>query len=68
MDIRIANTHAENAVAIDHCHDFVVRSDNRCALSRQKGYDAAAISKAAERQFADYSWVAKQAIVLDNPA
>lgn len=59
MGIRVGNTHAENAVAIDHCHDFVVRGDDRSALRRQKSHHAAAIPKAAKRQLADHGRVAK---------
>jgi hypothetical protein len=68
VSIRVANAHAENAVAIDHCHDFVVRGDHRFALSRQESHHAVAIPKAAKRQLADHAWVAKQAIILNNPA
>jgi hypothetical protein len=54
-----ANTHTENAVTIDHCHDFVVRGDGRSALRRQKSGYTAAIPKAAKRQFNDHGRVAK---------
>ncbi len=36
MGISVANIHAENAVSIDHRHDFVVRGDNSSALSCKK--------------------------------
>jgi hypothetical protein len=36
VGIRVANTHAENAMSIDHCHDFVMRGDDCFALGRKK--------------------------------
>jgi hypothetical protein len=68
MGIYVANTHAENAVSIDHRHDFVVRGDNSSALSYQKSNDAAAVPKAAKRQLADHARMAKKSIVFDYPS
>ncbi len=68
VGIRVANPHAENAVAIDHCHDFVMRGGHRFALSRQESYHAAAIPKAAKSQLSDHARMAKQTIVFNNPA
>ncbi|MDR6635685.1 hypothetical protein J2X72_004499 [Phyllobacterium sp. 1468] len=59
MSIGVANADAEKTVAIDHCHDFVVRGDDRRTLRRQKSDHAAAIPKAAKRQLTDHGWVAK---------
>ncbi|MBB3423996.1 hypothetical protein FHT85_000970 [Rhizobium sp. BK312] len=59
MGIRVANARAENAMAIDHRHDFVVRGHDRYALSRQKSYYAAAIATAAKRQLTNHARVAK---------
>ncbi len=59
MGISVANTHAENAVSIDHRHDFVVRGDNSSALSCQKSNDIAAIPKAAKSQFPNHARMAK---------
>ncbi|MGZ2408113.1 hypothetical protein ACVIKO_005434 [Rhizobium ruizarguesonis] len=53
VGIRVANAHAENAMSIDHCHDFVMRGDDRFALSRKESQDAAAIPQTAKSQFAD---------------
>ncbi|MBB5575713.1 hypothetical protein GGD50_004348 [Rhizobium paranaense] len=36
MGICIADAHTENAMAINHCHHFVVRCDERLALGRQE--------------------------------
>jgi hypothetical protein len=33
VGIRVGNAYAENAMSVDHCHDFVVRGDDRSALS-----------------------------------
>ncbi|TCR98711.1 hypothetical protein EV281_108101 [Rhizobium sp. BK418] len=68
MRISVANTHAENAVSIDHHHDFVVRGDNSSALSCKKSNDTAAISKAAKSQLSDHARMAKQSIVFDYPS
>ncbi len=59
MGICIADAHTENAVTINHCHHFVVRCDERLALGCQKRYHVPAISKAAKRQFANYSRMAE---------
>ncbi|MBB3428341.1 hypothetical protein FHT85_005366 [Rhizobium sp. BK312] len=59
MGIRVANARAENAMAIDHRHDFVVRGHDRYALSRQKSYYAAVIATAAKRQLTNHARVAK---------
>lgn len=59
MGIRVANAYAENAMSVDHCHDFVVRGDDRSALSRQESHHAAAIPQAAKSQLADHARVAK---------
>ncbi len=59
MGISVDNTHAENAVSIDHRHDFVVRGDNSSALSCQKRNDTAAIPKVAKSQFANHARMAK---------
>ncbi|MNW14949.1 hypothetical protein D3C71_2133140 [compost metagenome] len=59
MGISVANAHAENAVAIDHRHDFVVCCDERFALSGQERYHAPAIPKPAKRQFANHSRMAE---------
>lgn len=37
-------------------------------VAAKKSDDPAAISEAAEGQFADYGWVAKQTVLLDNRA
>jgi hypothetical protein len=55
-------------MSVDHCHDFVVRGDDRSALSGKESYHAAAIPQAAKSQFADHARVAKQSIVFNNPA
>ncbi|MBB4438156.1 hypothetical protein M2310_001648 [Rhizobium leguminosarum] len=36
VGIRVADIHAENAMSIDHCHDFVMRGDDRFALGRKE--------------------------------
>ncbi len=59
MGICVADTHAENAVSIDHRHDFVVGGDNSSALSCQKSNDTAAIPKAAKSQLANHARMAK---------
>ena len=68
MGIRVANARAENAMAIDHRHDFVVRGHDRYALSRQKSYYAAVIAK---RQLTNHARVAKwrsSSIILRSSA
>jgi hypothetical protein len=59
VGIRVANAHAENAMSVDHHHDFVVRGDYRSALSRQESHHVTAIPKAAKSQFADHARMAK---------
>jgi hypothetical protein len=68
VGIRVADAHAENAMSVDYCHDFVVRGDDRSALSGKESYHAAAIPQAAKSQFADHARVAEQSIVFNNPA
>jgi hypothetical protein len=46
-------------MSIDHCHDFVMRGDDRFALSRKESQDAAAIPQTAKSQFADDARVTK---------
>ncbi|MBB2792683.1 UNVERIFIED_ORG: hypothetical protein GGD58_001530 [Rhizobium pisi] len=58
MGICVANAHAENGVAIDHHHDFVVRRDERLALGRQESYHVTAIPKAAKCELSDHSRMA----------
>ncbi|MBB2833091.1 UNVERIFIED_ORG: hypothetical protein GGD51_003238 [Rhizobium esperanzae] len=58
MGICVADAHAENGVAIDHHHDFVVRRDERLALGRQESYDVTAIPKAAKCELSDHGWMA----------
>ncbi|NRP74944.1 hypothetical protein ILFOPFJJ_05867 [Ensifer psoraleae] len=48
MGICVADAHTENRAAINHHHDFVVRSDERFTLSRQESYHATVIPKAAK--------------------
>ena len=68
MGIGVTNAHAENAMALDHDHNFVVRCNDRAALGHQKGNHTNAISQAAKRQLADYDRVAKQTVLFNNPS
>ena len=58
MGICVVNAHTENGVAVNHHDDFVVRRNERFALSRQESYDATTIPKAAKCELSDYGWVA----------
>ena len=67
LGVRIANTHTEYAVAIDHGHDFFMCGDHHCTLTGQKRYHAVAIFKTAEGQLADDGWVAEETVVFNDP-
>ena len=68
VSIRVVDAHTEDIMSVDHHHDFVMRGDDRSALSRQESYHVVTIPKAAKSQLADHAWMAKQSIVFNNPA
>lgn len=66
MGIGVADAHAKNSVAIYHHHDFIVRCDERFALSRQECYHAGTIPKAAKCELSDHGRMAEETIFLNN--
>jgi hypothetical protein len=52
MGVGVADAHAENAVLLDHDHDFIMRRDDSLALVRQKSQYLCSTCQAAERLFA----------------
>jgi len=67
MGVCIANSHAKNALALDHEHHGFVGCHQRLMLACEVGKHIVAVNETAQRQLTDDSRMAQQGIAFDDP-